>query len=134
MTNSLFKLHRLTAGLVFLTGAVLHTTVLIIGKEKFIANVLTPLSDSIFGIVMAFAGISGIILRKSIQFNKSWKKVVHRIAVAYLTVSIPLHIQVIVTQDTSYVTAFPETYSYFIIPVLLFFAVFFFTQVKSKSN
>ena len=129
----LFKLQHITAGLVFLTGVAIHVTALIIGREKFLTYVFTPLFDSIFGIPMTFAGIAGIVLWKNVRFDKTWKKIAYWIGMFYLVASIPLHIQTIITQDTTYINKFPETYSYFIIPVMLFFSFLFLTQVKFKK-
>jgi hypothetical protein len=132
--KALFKFHHVIGGLVFLTGIAIHLTSLVIGREKFLAHVFTPLFDSIFGIPMAFAGISGIVLWKNIQFDRAWKKTAYRIGMFYLVVSIPLHIQTIVTQDTSYINNFPESYSFFIMPVMLFFSIIFLTQVKYRHS
>jgi hypothetical protein len=129
----LFKFQHITAGVVFLTGVALHSTALIIGREKFLAYIFTPLFDSIFGIPMAFAGIAGIFLRKNVYLDKPWKKISYWIGMFYLIASIPLHIQTIITQDTTYINSFPEAYSYFIIPVMLFFSFLFLTQVKFKK-
>ena len=117
-----------------MTGVALHLIALIIGREKFLAYVFTPLFDSIFGIPMLFAGIAGIILWKNVHFDKTWKKISYRIGIFYIIASSPLHIQTIVTHDTTYINKFPETYSYFIIPVMLFFSLFFLTQVKFKKT
>ncbi len=130
----LFKFQHITAGLVFLTGVVIHLTALIIGREKFLNYVFTPLFDSLFGIPMAFAGIAGIILWKNVRFDKTWKKIAYRVGMFYLIASIPLHIQTIITQDTSYINWFPVIFSYFIMPVMLFFSLLFLTQVKFKKS
>jgi hypothetical protein len=138
MTNEnkevLYKFQHITAGLVFLAGVAIHTTALIIGREKFLASVFTPLFDSVFGIPMAFAGIAGIVLWKNVRFDKTWKKISYRIGMFYLIASIPLHIRTIITRDTTYINKFPETYSYFIIPVMLFFSLVFLTQVKFEKS
>jgi hypothetical protein len=130
----LYKFQHITAGLVFLTGVAIHLTALIIGRDKFLRYVFTPLFDSIFAIPMAFAGIAGIVLWKNVRFDKTWKKISYRIGMFYLIASIPLHIKTIITQDTTYINKFPETYSYFIIPVMLFFSLLFLTQVKFKKS
>ena len=136
MTNDkkeiLYKFQNRIAIFIFLTGATLHITALILGREKFLANVFTPLFDSIFSIPMTFAGITGILLWKNMLLDKTWKKIVYWVCIFYVMMSIPLHIQTIITQDTSYINKFPVTYSYFIIPVMLFFA-WFFSQVKFKK-
>ena len=136
MTNDkkeiLYKFQNRIAILIFLSGATLHITALIIGREKFLAYVFTPLFDSIFGVPIAFAGIAGILLWKNMLLDKTWKKIVYWVCMFYMTMSIPLHIQTIITQDTTYINNFPETYSYFIIPVMLFFA-WFLSQVKFKK-
>ena len=130
----LFKFQHITAGLVFLTGVAIHLTALIIGREQFLKYVFTPLFDSLFGIPMAFAGIAGIILWKNVRFDKPWKKIAYRVGMFYLIASIPLHIQTIITQDTSYINWFPVIFSYFIMPVMLFFSLLFLTQVKFKKS
>ena len=136
MTNDkkeiLYKFQNRISILIFLSGATLHITALIIGREKFLAYVFTPLFDSIFGVPIAFAGIAGILLWKNMLLDKTWKKIVYWVCMFYMTMSIPLHIQTIITQDTTYINNFPETYSYFIIPVMLFFA-WFLSQVKFKK-
>jgi hypothetical protein len=128
----LFRFHHITAGLIFLTGVAVHVTALVMGRERFLACVYTPLFDSIFAIPMAFAGITGIILWKHASFDKSWKKIAYGIGMFYLVASITLHIKTIITQDTTYINKFPESYSYFIIPVMLFFSFLFLTQVRYK--
>ena len=136
MTNDkkeiLYKFQNRISILIFLSGATLHITALIIGREKFLAYVFTPLFDSIFGVPIAFAGIAGILLWKNMLLDKTWKKIVYWVCMFYMAMSIPLHIQTIITQDTTYINNFPETYSYFIIPVMLFFA-WFLSQVKFKK-
>ena len=138
MTNEkkeiLFKFQHITAGLILFCGVPVHLTALIIGREKFLRYVFTPLFDSIFSIPMAFAGITGIILWKNVRFDKTWKKISYWIGMFYLVASIPLHIQTIITQDTTYINKFSESYSYFIIPVMLFFSWLFLTQVKFKKS
>jgi hypothetical protein len=129
----LFKFQHITAGVVFLAGIAIHVTSLAMGREKFLANFFTPLFDSLFGIPMAFAGIAGIILWKNVAFDRTWKKVAYWIGMFYLVASIPMHVQTIITQDTSYINNFPEAYSYFIMPVMLFFAYIFLTQVKFRK-
>ena len=130
----LYKFQNRITILIFLTGASIHITALIIGREKFLAYVFTPLFDSIFSIPMAFAGITGILLWKNMLLEKTWKKIVYWVSMFYMTMSIPLHIQTILTQDTTYINKFPEIYSYFIIPVMLFFSWFFLTQIKFKKS
>ena len=130
----LFNLQHYTAGLVFLTGVALHVTALAIGREKFLALVLTPLFDSIFAIPMTFSGIAGILLWKSIDLEKRWKKIIYGVGIFYLMASVPLHVQTIISQDTTYINKFSETYSYFIIPVMLFLAWFFITQPELKKQ
>ena len=138
MTNEkkeiLFKFQHITAGLILFCGVLVHLTALIIGRVKFLRYVFTPLFDSIFSIPMAFAGIAGIVLWKNVRFDKPWKKISYWIGMFYLVASIPLHIQTIITQDTTYINKFSESYSYFIIPVMLFFSWLFLTQVKFKKS
>ena len=138
MTNDkkeiLCKFQNRITILIFLTGATIHITALIIGREKLLAYVFTPLFDSIFSVPMAFAGITGILLWKNMLLDKTWKKIVYWVSMFYMTMSIPLHIQTIITQDTTYINKFPEIYSYFIIPVMLFFSWFFLTQVEFKKS
>ena len=129
----LYKFQHITAGFVFFTGVALHSTALIIGREKFLTYIFTPLFDSVFGIPMTFAGIAGIFLWKNVHFDKTWKKISYWVGMFYLIASIPLHIQTIITRDTTYINKFPESYSYFIIPVMLFFSLLFLTQVKFKK-
>ena len=130
----LYKFQNRITILIFLTGAAIHITALIIGREKLLAYVFTPLFDSIFSIPMAFAGITGILLWKNMLLDKTWKKIVYWVSMFYMAMSIPLHIQTIITQDTTYINKFPEIYSYFIIPVMLFFSWFFLTQIKFKKS
>ena len=132
--ETLFKFQRIAAVLVFLTGMIIHVISLIIGREKFLLYIFTPLFDSIFGIPMAFAGITGIILWRNVLLDKTWKKICYWIGIFYLTTSIPFHVQTLITQDTGYINKFPEAYSYFVIPIMLFFSFFFLTQVRFKKN
>lgn len=128
--ENLIRSQYYTASIVFLTGAIIHTISLIIGREKFLQYIFTPIFDSIFGIPMAYAGIMGIFFRKKLFPKPLWKRIFYVIGVFYLLISIPLHIQTIITQDTTYITKFPEEYSYFVIPIMLFFTWFFVTQIR----
>lgn len=130
----LAKAQKFSMSLVFLIGVVLHSISLIIGRERFLENIFTPTFDMIFSIPMAFAGIAGIFLWKQMDVSKTWRKILYGFCLFYVLISIPLHVKVFFTHDTSYINDFPETFSYFIIPVQLFFCWFALTmKIKSSS-
>ena len=53
-----------------------------------------------------------------------WHRLVYGFLAIYFTVSIPLHIQTFFTQRADYIMAFPEWYSFFILPVMAGLLVF----------
>jgi hypothetical protein len=130
----LARVQKFALTLVFLTGVFLHAISIIIGREKFLQNVFTPAFDMTFSIPMIFAGIVGILSWKKMDLSASWKKILYGFCIFYVLISIPLHAKVFFTQDTNYINDFPETFSYFIIPVQGFFAWFALTmKIKSSS-
>lgn len=121
------KIHKYTTAAVFLIGILLHGSSLIVGREMFLKYILTPEFDSVFSFIMAYAGMGGILLQKYYLKESFFTKVFYWFSVSYLCISIPIHVMVIFTWDTTYIQAFPMWYSWFIIPFQLLLFWFWMT-------
>lgn len=117
----------------FGTGLLLHTSRLVFGAEYFLYNILTLNNDKIFSIPMVFAAVFAWLALPVIDFRKTWEKVLYIIISIYISISVPVHVKSWVSQDLKQIEAFPENYSYFILPVI--FSMFVFTLfLKGKKT
>jgi hypothetical protein len=120
-----------TAVLIF--GASLHVYSIVFGHEKLLRDFFTPPVDIALSIPMTFAGVCYWVYLKRVDFRNLVEKCVYFVTGFYVAASIPLHIRTLVTWDTSYINRFPESYSYFILPVMLVLSVFAW-RVRFKSD
>ena len=99
---------RQAAIFVIAFGAYLHLTRLFVGDAILTERVLTPLLDKLFAIPMAYASLAGILSWKKMKFNSRGHKAWVTFIVAYITVSVPLHVSTYFTNSTEFFTnAFP---------------------------
>lgn len=117
----------------FGTGLFLHTTRLIFGAAYFLEHILTINNDRLFSIPMVCASLFAWVAYSKIDFSKRWKKVVYLIVSIYMTISVPVHVKSWFTNDLKQLEAFPEGYSYFILPVILSMLLFV-LSLSSKSE
>lgn len=131
--SNLLTYYKSFAIITFGTGLLLHTSRLIFGAEYFLDNILTLNNDKIFSIPMVFAAVFAWLALPTIDFREKWQKVVYTIIAIYISISVPVHVKSWMSQDLKQLEAFPENYSYFILPVIL--SMLLFTLfLKSKKT
>ena len=128
-----FRLTNLSGRAVFITGMYLHLTAILLGRELFLEKVFTPVFDMILAVPMTFAGVMGIALWKKTRLPTAAHRAVYGVLLAYFCVSIAVHVSTFFTRDTSYIVAFPEAFSYFIIPVQALF-LYVFSSAEPRSG
>jgi hypothetical protein len=89
----------LTIGL----GVCLHLYRVIFGDELALRYAVTPLTDLILLIPMAYAAVTGILSRPRMVFMNRAHMIVITAAIAYIALSVPLHLYVLfVLKDVSF--------------------------------
>ena len=106
-----FPIARISVTTTLLIGAGMHLSRLILGTDWFIANVYTPLADSIFTLPIALGAIAIIAARDEYDFRNRFEKAIVSWSGTYFTASIPLHLQTWFTQNTHYARLFPMWFS-----------------------
>lgn len=124
--------YKIFAAITFGTGLFLHTTRAIFGADYFLEHILTLNNDKIFSIPMILAAVFAWLAIKNTNLAKPWRKVVYILIAVYVTISVPVHIKSWFTEDLKQLEAFPENYSYFILPVILSMLLFT-VSLKSKQ-
>jgi hypothetical protein len=114
-------------------GMYLHVTSLFIGRDLLQQYILTPVFDMLLAIPMTYAGIVGWLSWKQVSFDRSWKRLLYGFILVYFTISIPIHVQTYLTQNTGYIYAFPSWYSYFVL-VLMAVMLVFIWDLSYKPN
>jgi hypothetical protein len=107
----------LTIGL----GVVVHLLRVILGDERTMQYVMTPTTDKILLVPMAYAGITGIMLlaRHRVVFANTRHRALFTGSVVYIAGSVPLHIYCsYIIWDTTLMTWFPMWFSYFLLIVV----------------
>jgi hypothetical protein len=103
-------------------GLFMHLYRVIYGDEMTLRHVMTPTTDKFMLVPMIYASITGIMLRPRVRFANKAHKIFFTWAVAYITLSVPLHFYCAVIRDNVhfYVDFFPMWFSYLLLP---FYAV-----------
>ena len=107
----------LTIGL----GIVLHLLRVIFGDDFATQYVITPTTDKILLVPMAYAGVTGVVLlvRNRVAFTGTRQRTVFIASVVYIAGSVPLHIYCsYIIWDTRLMTWFPMWFSYFLLIVV----------------
>jgi hypothetical protein len=104
-------LFRWTALLTLAGGLALHGTSLALGREAFVQRVFSPGLDLLLALPMTVAGLSGWWALRLARPAGRLQRALHVLLLVYFSVSIPVHLQVLVTGRTDYVFGFPEWYS-----------------------
>ncbi len=115
---------RQAAIITLISGMYLHVTSLFIGRDLLRQYILTPGFDMALAIPMTYAGIVGWISWKQVSFEHGWQKFLYGFILVYFTISIPIHVQTLLTQSTAYINAFPDWYSYFVLALMSAMLVF----------
>lgn len=124
MLKQSFNYFKTCAVITFSTGLFLHLSRAIMGADYFLEHILTPATDKVFSIPMFLAAVFAWLSIKQINYKKTWRKVAFIIMTIYMTISIPVHVKSWFTNDMKQIEAFPESYSYFILPVILTLLLF----------
>jgi len=82
---------------------------------------------------MVFASIFSWLAYKNIDFKSKWKKFIYLLIATYTTISVPVHLKSWFTNDLKQIEAFPQNYSYVILPVLCSMLLFAIT-LKPKNK
>lgn len=104
----------LTIGL----GVIVHLLRVILGDQLTMQYVMTPTTDKILLVPMAYAGITGILLlaRHRVRFVNRRERALFTGSVVYIAGSVPLHIYCsYIIWDTTLMTWFPMWFSYFLL-------------------
>lgn len=107
----------LTIGL----GVVIHLLRVILGDDLTMQYVVTPTTDKILLVPMAYAGIAGIVLlaRNRVVFRNKPHRALFTGSVIYIAGSVPLHIYCsYIIWDTTLMTWFPIWFSWFLLIVV----------------
>src|SRR5688572_27677037 len=83
---------RQAAMLTISFGVVMHFYRAVFGDEMTLQSVMTPTTDKLLLIPMTYAAIAGIVVWRRVQFANKAHKVFFTWAVAYITLSVPLHV------------------------------------------
>ncbi|MGZ5391717.1 MAG: hypothetical protein ACXWD3_07675 [Mycobacterium sp.] len=99
-------------------GVVMHLHRVVFGDEMTLQNVMTPMTDKLLLIPMTYAAITGIVMWRRVQFVNKAHKVFFTWAVAYITLSVPLHVYfgVIEGDVDFYLSFFPLWFTYLLFP------------------
>jgi hypothetical protein len=112
---------REAAMLTILMGVLIHLLRVIFGDDFAMAYVVTPTTDKILLVPMAYAAITGIVLlakRRAVFVNKRHRAVFTG-SVVYIAASVPLHVYCsYIIWDTSLMTWFPMWFSWFLLIVV----------------
>ena len=102
-------------------GVVIHVLRVIFGDGFAIQYVVTPTTDKILLVPMAYAGITGIVLlaRNRVRFANKRHRALCTGSVVYIAGSVPLHIYCsYIIWDTTLMTWFPMWFSWFLLIVV----------------
>src|SRR6476619_556641 len=117
-------------------GVVIHVLRVIFGDGFAIQYVVTPTTDKILLVPMAYAGITGIVLlaRNRVRFANKRHRALFTGSVVYIAGSVPLHIYCsYIIVDTTLMTWFPMWFSYFLLVLVYpaFLTMFWRLQYKN---
>lgn len=102
-------------------GVVLHILRIVLGDERALQYVITPATDRVLLVPMAYAGITGIVLlmRRRVVFVNRRHRAFFTASVIYLAGSVPLHVYCsYIVVDTRIVMAFPMWVSWLLLIVV----------------
>ena len=107
---------RLVAICTILFGASLHLCRLVLGDAITFAYIVTPTLDHFFIIPIAYAGITGLLSWRRMEFRNGWHKAFLGFLVFYMVVSLPFHIITYFTNSIAHISGFPRWYSVLLLP------------------
>ncbi|MCE7984352.1 MAG: carotenoid biosynthesis protein [Caldilinea sp. CFX5] len=106
-------------------GMGLHITHLIVGRERFLQEVLTPNVDRLLALLIAYSALTGWLAWRRFNLPTRWQRLLYGLLVIYFTSSLVVHGQTFITGDVApVIRLFPENYSGFILVVMAAMALF----------
>ncbi|MCV7303447.1 hypothetical protein H7J93_27905 [Mycobacterium barrassiae] len=108
---------RVVAILTIAMGVGLHVYRILFGDALTLQYAMTPTTDKILLIPMTYAAITGIVGYRRMAFANGPHKVLITVAIAYIALSVPLHVYfgVIKGNVDFYLTFFPMWFSWFLL-------------------
>jgi hypothetical protein len=107
---------REAAMLTIAMGVVLHVLRIIMGDELALRYVITPTTDRILLVPMAYAAITGILVWHRVKFANKPHQMFFTASLVYIAGSLPLHVYCsYIVVDTTLVTWFPMWVSWFLL-------------------
>lgn len=108
---------REAAILTIAMGVGLHVYRVLFGDVLTLQYAMTPTTDKILLIPMTYAAITGIVGYRRMEFANRPHKVLITVAIAYIALSVPLHVYfgVIKGNVDFYLTFFPMWFSWFLL-------------------
>jgi hypothetical protein len=109
---------REAAMLTIVMGVGLHLYRVIFGDDLTLQYVMTPTTDKVLLVPMSYAAVTGILVWHRVRFVNTAHKVFFTWAVAYIALSVPLHVYfAVIRGDVEvYLRFFPMWFSYVLLP------------------
>jgi len=114
-------IYRITAIAIFLMGTTLHGINIVIGPDRFLADVFSPKVDLIFALMMIVGAVTGWMSLKRLT-SRGFVRVFYWVALLVITISIPIHVRSVILWSTAWVHSFPKYMSHVEAPMFLAFA------------
>ena len=97
-------------------GICLHVGRLLLGDEILFQQLFTPFFDQLFAIPIAYAGITGLLSWRRMEFRGRGHKAFVGFIVFYMVASIPIHLLTWFTHSTEHLQVFPMWFSLLLQP------------------
>jgi hypothetical protein len=109
---------REAAMLTIAMGVCLHLYRVIFGDDLTLQYAMTPTTDKVLLVPMTYAAVTGILVWRRVDFANKAHKVFFTWALAYIALSVPLHMYFGVLKGNVdfYLTFFPVWFSYLLFP------------------
>jgi hypothetical protein len=92
-------------------GIYLHVSRFVFGDELLLQHLLKPVVDEALAIPMTYAAIAGLAGWKQLRFRTRADRMVSRVILGFIIVSVPIHVATFFGASMSRYTAFPMWYS-----------------------
>lgn len=97
-------------------GVAMHVYRVIFGDALTLQHVMNVTNDRILLVPMTYAGITGILVWRRVQFANKRHRALLTGSVVYIAGSVPLHVYCsYIVMDTTIVTWFPMWFSYLLL-------------------
>lgn len=88
-------------------GSLLHIVRLFVGDDYLFRHIMTPAFDRWFFVPILYCGISGALGWRELKFNSGWHRAFMAVVVAYMLISIPIHLTTYFTGSVEHMRSFP---------------------------